>query len=224
MQGWDALKARKTGLVLWTSQEQMAPTYGWPTAINASENLAGQNTPMRQPRNRSCPPSNVVQFRGYRPSAWKPKKAARRWQTVWSVGFISVLGAAIGLALGSWSDAGWRLPSVFTAMSEKSECILNVHDGDTIRTCMGERIRIENIDAPEMAGSPKCESSRRRGWCDYALAEESRDALAAMLKSGAVRVTRHGEDRYGRTLARVTVNGRDVGEELIARHFARRWI
>lgn len=36
----------------------------------------------------------------------------------------------------------------------------SVHDGDTIR-CGRERVRIANIDAPELPDSPKCQDRRR---------------------------------------------------------------
>lgn len=101
-------------------------------------------------------------------------------------------------------------------------CIANVHDGDTIRLCDGERIRIANIDAPEMPGSSRCNRGRD-GWCDYKLATKSRDALSAFLANGEVAIIRQGTDRYGRTLARVTVNGRDAGAYLISQGLARRW-
>jgi micrococcal nuclease len=102
-------------------------------------------------------------------------------------------------------------------------CVGSVHDGDTIRTCEGERIRIENIDAPEMRGSPKCNDRRRNGWCDYPLALQSRDALAAFLAKGHAKILRSGKDRYGRTLATIAVRGRDAGEYLIAQGLARPW-
>ena len=111
------------------------------------------------------------------------------------------------------------LPLIILAASV---CIAYVHDGDSIRLCDGERIRVANIDAPEMPGSPKCQRGRN-GWCDYRLAAQSRDALQALLASGPVRINRQGKDAYGRTLARVTVNGRDAGEYLIANGLARRW-
>ena len=101
-------------------------------------------------------------------------------------------------------------------------CIASVHDGDSIRLCDGERIRIMNIDAPEMPGSPKCERGRN-GWCDYRLAEQSRDALQDFLASGPVRIDRQGKDAYGRTLARVSVNGQDAGQYLVKYGLARRW-
>lgn len=97
-----------------------------------------------------------------------------------------------------------------------------VHDGDTLR-CGAERIRIENIDAPEMRGSPKCTDRRRRGWCDYALAVAARDALRSFLSIGAVTISRTGVDRYGRTLARVSVKGNDAGRHLVESGLARWW-
>lgn len=107
-------------------------------------------------------------------------------------------------------------------LAAAAACIASVHDGDSIRLCDGERIRIANIEAPEMPGSPKCERGRR-GWCDYQLAEQSRDALAALLASGPVEIVRQGLDSYGRTLARVRVNGRDAGQYLISQRLARPW-
>ena len=63
-----------------------------------------------------------------------------------------------------------------------------VHDGDSIR-CGGERIRIANIDAPELPGSPKCEDSRRAyAWCDYEAGYRARDALQTFLSRGPVQV------------------------------------
>lgn len=110
-------------------------------------------------------------------------------------------------------------------------CIANVHDGDTVRLCDGERVRLLGIDAPELADSPRCSvqsrrrlaSSRNAPWCDGAAGEASRDALAAFLRGGSVSIARTGVDDYGRTLARLSVNGRDAGAYLISQGLARRW-
>lgn len=112
--------------------------------------------------------------------------------------------------------------SILLFAAAASACIASVHDGDSIRLCDGERIRIANIDAPEMPGSPKCERGRN-GWCDYRLAEQSRDALQDLLASGTVKIVRLGQDAYGRTLATVTVNGKDAGKYLVSRGLARPW-
>lgn len=100
---------------------------------------------------------------------------------------------------------------------------VTVHDGDSIR-CGSERIRIANIDAPELPDSPKCKDARKSyAWCDFKLGYQARDALSAMLSRGTVRIVRSGTDPYGRTLATVTVNGIDAGNYLVSLGFARPW-
>jgi endonuclease YncB( thermonuclease family) len=100
---------------------------------------------------------------------------------------------------------------------------LSVHDGDSIR-CGGERVRIANIEAPELPGSPKCEDSRRSyAWCDYQAGYQARDELRTFLSRGPVMIERMGPDKYGRTLALVTVNGGDAGAYLVRLGLARRW-
>ncbi|WP_225205052.1 thermonuclease family protein [Novosphingobium huizhouense] len=99
----------------------------------------------------------------------------------------------------------------------------SVHDGDTIR-CGAERIRIANIDAPELPDSPKCQDYRRSyAWCDFAKGYAAREALQRLLASGPARIERMGQDRYGRTLARVTVSGKDAGAVLVQQGLARWW-
>ncbi len=100
---------------------------------------------------------------------------------------------------------------------------LSVHDGDSIG-CGGERIRIANIDAPELPGSPKCEDYRRAyAWCDYQAGYRARGALQGFLSHGQVMIARIGTDKYGRTLARVTVKGKDAGAYLVGLGLARWW-
>lgn len=113
------------------------------------------------------------------------------------------------------------MPVAFAALAL---CVsLSVHDGDSIR-CGRERIRIQDIDAPELPDSPKCHDRRRRyAWCNYRKGYEARDALREFLSQGPVMVQRTGVDRYGRTLALVTVNGRDAGAYLVGHGLARWW-
>jgi endonuclease YncB( thermonuclease family) len=100
---------------------------------------------------------------------------------------------------------------------------MSVHDGDSIR-CGAERVRIADIDAPELPDSPKCEDyGARNAWCDYAMGYRARDALQAFLSRGQVVIIRQGQDKYGRTLALVRVNGIDAGEYLVRLGLARRW-
>jgi len=78
---------------------------------------------------------------------------------------------------------------------------LLVIDGDTFRR---ERVRIIGIDTPERGG-PGYHKAKAR--------------LKELLKSGPVTMAPHGRDRYGRTLARVFVSGRDVAAVLKAEGF-----
>lgn len=95
-----------------------------------------------------------------------------------------------------------------------------VHDGDTIR-CGGERVRLWGMDAPELAGSPRCR--RDTGWaCGTAMAwgEAARRRLLK-LTTGRVECARVDQDRYGRTVARCTSAGVDLGGELVREGLAR---
>lgn len=110
-------------------------------------------------------------------------------------------------------------------------CIASVPDGDTLRTCNGEKIRLAAIDAPEVKGSSRClaksrqrlAASKNPPWCDHKLGIRSRDALRAFVMSGTASITRTGTDRYGRTLARIEVDSMDAGTYLIRRGLARPW-
>lgn len=140
------------------------------------------------------------------------------------VGILSVAMFGISALVASGG-----LPVIATkiGLGEGGDCtFVSVHDGDTIR-CDGEKIRLANIDAPELEGSPRCERLRggkNPSWCDYALGIKSRDALDDFLDSGSVTVERLGKDKYGRTLARLDVDGSDAGQHLVALGLARAWV
>ena len=94
---------------------------------------------------------------------------------------------------------------------------IRVWDGDSIRlglTNQAEVIRIFNIDAPEIEGQCANESD---------LAQRSKNRLAALLAGQRVEINRQGADRYGRTLAAITVNGADAGDLLVSEGLARTW-
>ena len=91
-------------------------------------------------------------------------------------------------------------------------------DGDTL-TAGAETIRILNIDAPETRDA-KCDAERRLG-------HVAKRRLQELLDEGDIVITRgDGDrmtDRYGRTLARVSAKGEDVGDQLVAEELARPW-
>ncbi|CUA90155.1 Staphylococcal nuclease homologue [Chelatococcus sambhunathii] len=96
---------------------------------------------------------------------------------------------------------------IFAALSAGAAGPLIVAvDGDTIHVD-DERIRIVGLDAPETYQA-RCDSERQRGHAATAY-------LRRLLASGTVTVRRQGRDRYGRTLARVYIDGRDVAAIMI---------
>lgn len=89
-----------------------------------------------------------------------------------------------------------------------------VVDGDTI-WLKGEKIRLLDIDTPE-THPPRCAEEARLG-------HAATDRLQTLLNGGAVSMNRDGTDGYDRTLAVVLVDGRPVGEHLIAEGLARHY-
>lgn len=94
---------------------------------------------------------------------------------------------------------------------------ISVYDADTFDVG-AERIRVNNLDAPEIGERAECDIERALG--------ERATAVARELLEGGARVTIYPErrrDRYGRVLARVDVNGADLAQTLINRGLARPW-
>src|SRR3546814_15501426 len=83
--------------------------------------------------------------------------------------------------------------------------VLWVHDGDTLGVSCGSgkpvKIRVADIDAPELEQA-------------YGLA--SRDALASRVQGQHVILHTRARARYGRTVATLELDGRDVGLQLVA--------
>lgn len=94
-----------------------------------------------------------------------------------------------------------------------SDCVV---DGDTFRM-NGIKIRIADIDTPETHPA-RCAREAELG------AAATR-RLHALLNSGSVSLETAGRDadRYGRKLRLVSVDGRGVGEVLVAEGLARRY-
>lgn len=81
---------------------------------------------------------------------------------------------------------------------------MRILDGDTVEALLEDktrlRVRLESIDAPE------------RG---QAFSARSSEALAELVFGKDVKIDRTGEDRYGRTLAWLHVDGKNVNEEMV---------
>jgi endonuclease YncB( thermonuclease family) len=86
--------------------------------------------------------------------------------------------------------------------------VVGVNDGDTITALVGQKsqkIRIEGIDAPELGQS---------------FGRNAKARLSDLVFGRDVQLELRGTDRYQRLLARVTVDGVDVGRQLVVEGLA----
>jgi endonuclease YncB( thermonuclease family) len=83
--------------------------------------------------------------------------------------------------------------------------VVSVHDGDTLTVLdasnVQHKVRLHGIDAPE----------RRQPF-----GTKARERLAELTHGKSVRVLPVDRDRYGRTVARIEVEGQDVNRQMIA--------
>lgn len=127
--------------------------------------------------------------------------------------FRWILCALLLVGCGHSSDTYLATPTIDTSHDDalrndvRSISDLRVIDGDTIEFLDSEshlmRVRIIGIDTPE------------EGKCGY---DEATRALEKLLASGQVTIVKGGtddQDKYGRFLRYVEVDGNDVGLELI---------
>jgi micrococcal nuclease len=94
----------------------------------------------------------------------------------------------------------------------KAACVV---DGDTF-WLEGEKIRAMGFDAPEM-GPPHCPKPGP-------LARTARARVLALLNVAPPSIERHGLDPFGRTLAVVSIDGRELGGILIGEGLARPYV
>jgi len=94
-----------------------------------------------------------------------------------------------------------------------------VIDGDTIDdNATRIRFRLENIDAPETKENAKCAAEAHMGGRAKWKAIEFIKAAKTVEAHTTGRI-----DPYGRMIARVKLDGEDLGDMLVARGFARPW-
>lgn len=96
---------------------------------------------------------------------------------------------------------------------------IRVIDGDTLEDLTAEiTYRLVNIDTPETGSRASCPAERAQG---EAATQAVRD-LIANAQSFEARPTGRN-DQYGRNIAYVLVDGRDLGETLMEEELARPW-
>lgn len=126
---------------------------------------------------------------------------------------------AIGLLAGTALGLGWaQVPAGQSSAAAPSDDVgcsdPRVVDGDTLR-CGRTRIRLQGIDAPELPGH--CARGRD---CTPGDPFASTDNLRALVSGGAMVCRQTDTDRYGRTVARCSVRGKDLSCAQIEGGFA----
>lgn len=157
-------------------------------------------------------------------------KAKARWRqrALWIGGALVFLATfAVGLTWTNWPQAQEASAdkdyeaAQFASQPRFPICcdgtrINCVVDGDTF-WFEGERVRVADIDTPEMQGRCPYESQ---------LALRARDRLRALLNEGSFDLRPIGTrnvDQYGRLLRVVVRNGRSLGDTLVSEGLARTW-
>ena len=101
---------------------------------------------------------------------------------------------------------------IATSLSTSAQLVVQVHDGDTYRIFHQGKfqvIRLANVDAPELS----------QYYGRLVKTEVSRLILTKI-----VRIQVYGKDRYGRTVAKITVAGKSLDSILIANGWAWHWL
>ena len=91
-----------------------------------------------------------------------------------------------------------------------AEVITKVHDGDTVTTSAGEKIRLACIDAPEV-------TNNKHGKKDPIGGPASQKWLSKLILNTDVRIQRIAKDLYGRTVARLFLaDGTEVNQKAVS--------
>lgn len=83
-------------------------------------------------------------------------------------------------------------------------------DGDSLWVG-NDRVRLTGLDAPELD-----QVCWRPDGSEWPCGRAARDAMARLLASGTIACQPEGEDRFGRVLARCSVNGEDIGGAIVS--------
>ena len=121
---------------------------------------------------------------------------------------------ALALGFSFVVSYAWVMPARAGPLSG----FVQVIDGDTL-DIGGERVRLEGVDAPEMA-----QTCTRDGGSRWACGREAQDALERMTRGQVVMCDPTGQDKYRRTLALCYVAGESLNAALIKAGLARAFV
>ena len=143
--------------------------------------------------------------------------------------FALVVSTGLAVSFGAGAPGSARAEQTRVASNEAPRNLrgrsgpveqrMRVIDGDTLEDLSDDiTYRLVNIDTPETGSRARCDAERTLG----DRATEAARSLVAHARQLELRPTGR-IDRYGRTIAFVLIDGRDMGETLIAEGLARPW-
>lgn len=95
------------------------------------------------------------------------------------------------------------------------------YDGDTCTTTEAEKLRLACINAPDIAKRQRFRASRMSSTSyDNSAFERSADNLRALVSGRLVGIRRITTDRYGRTVAELFIDDKNVGQKQVLNGFA----
>jgi micrococcal nuclease len=130
------------------------------------------------------------------------------------LGVLMVVGSFIAART---HDLPGRVEAFITEPATYPASRFRIIDGDTV-ALGGERIRIRTIDTAETGRRAECQNERRHANAATTFARQQ------FARSRQVEVYRSGTDRYGRTLARLRLDGVDFGQTMIRAGHASAWM
>jgi len=148
------------------------------------------------------------------------RAATRKPAPKWSLAALAVATFAGVVVVGLSASAPTKID--LRQLRNRIEYqAIRVIDGDTIVVATGERVRILNIESPDMPPHSRCAEEER-------LALASRERLRRLIRAADDVTMRFGHDgrdhdSCGRSLRYVFIDGRDAGETLITAGLARPW-
>ncbi len=118
------------------------------------------------------------------------------------------------------------IPFVVSCSSDKEtdELITKVHDGDTLTTSSGERLRIFGIDTAEVSTSAhqiELDTWTPTDGIEGLYGSKATIVAQDMFLNQTAHITRYETDKYGRTVASVSSHGIDLGMKLVYLGLAR---
>ncbi len=109
----------------------------------------------------------------------------------------------------------------------KIEKIYKIYDGDTITVELDlgfgvhkkEKLRLANIDAPEIRGKSRPEGLKSKDWLVEQLLVSKNSDIPLIIKTNKDR-----KGKYGRYIAEIFINDISINEKMITEGFATRYV